>query len=86
MASDDRSGTPAPLLRDVGPDAIEQQLTQLRGEHATTVAVVAILTERLLDATGGQMITITDEALHRAPDLNASRNDARKAVLLRVSR
>lgn len=85
MGANDQPDTPAPLLREPEGGA-EDEVVRLRGELATTARVVAVLTERLLDATGGTAITITDEALKHAPDLDARRNPARFAVLLRTSR
>lgn len=88
MPSNDTSDTPvpAPFVRDMTLEQALEALEALRREYNTTVLVVSVLTERLLDATGAVMLTITDQALYDAPDLNAVRNVPRRAVLLRVSR
>lgn len=78
--------TPAPLLESLSKDELEALYHSLRTEYNTTVLVVAVLTERLLEATGAIYVQITDEALHQAPDLDAKRNQARRAVLLQTAR
>lgn len=67
--------------------ALNKRLAYLEGiarEYATTAKVCAVLAERLLDATGGETVVITDEAVANSPSMSAGREN--NQVWIRVSR
>lgn len=67
--------------------ALNRRLAYLEGlarEYAITARVCAVLTERLLDATEGETVVITDEALANSPSMEAGRGSGQ--VWIRVSR
>lgn len=69
----------------IDPDELSR-LQATAAEYRVTVRVLAIVVERLLVMTGGNSMSITDEALARCPDLRAWRDDPAKAVVVTVSR
>jgi hypothetical protein len=58
----------------------------LRREYTITVRALAVAVERLLQATGGDSLEISDEAINAAPDLRAWRNSDRRTVEIQVTR
>lgn len=66
-----------------------EEWARLKGvekEYQVTVRVLAVLAERLLALTGGDVVTVTDRALAESPDLNAWRDTAITGVAIAVSR
>ncbi len=88
MSADDvtEAAVPAPLMPEMTHEKAMKALEALRREYNTTVAALSVVTERLLAATGAYSVTITDDALVACPDLDAHRNTARRAVILRTTR
>lgn len=86
MTSIPQPKSPSPVLGEMSRAQLERAFLDTRAEYAVTKKVVAVLAERLLKETGAIALSITDEALMRCADLDARRNEARKAVIIKVSR
>jgi hypothetical protein len=69
--------------------AQQRELANLRRmnvDYHVALQVLAVITERYLEATGEELALITDDQLKQAPDLVAHRDPDRRRISMRVSR
>lgn len=78
--------TPDSMLGEMDRRQLETAYMAVRAELTTDQMVIAVLAERLLAATKGAAVTITDEALAQCPDLTAWRDSSLKQVVITVGR
>jgi hypothetical protein len=77
---------PAPALSDMPREELERVYESLRREYNTTIRVLTVLVERVLSLTSAEFVFIDDSATVACADLQAWRDDARRQVILSVTR
>lgn len=80
--NDDQAGRTV----DPGEREEERELDRIDREYRVTLQVLAVLTERYLQASGQAMVIISDTDLANQPDFIAHRDETRKLISLTVTR
>ncbi len=65
---------------------VEGEYERMRAEHHATMRVLALLVEKFLEATGGDIVELDESAVLHAPDLKAFVDQSRWVIGLKVSR
>lgn len=84
-ADSDHTGASLPSIGEEDRRELER-LREIDREYRVTLQVLAVLTERYLQASGQAAVIISDLDLADQPDLIAHRDDARRIVSLTVTR
>lgn len=85
---DHSEGTPGANLVPLAPEERREleRLQVIQDEYHVTLQVLAVVTERLRNATGEPLVLIRDDELAESPDLIARRDDPRHRIELSTSR